>query len=44
MSPAQKTRGAYEGYFVLTITYLPPLLNERKFIELMFEDDVRVTQ
>ena len=29
----------YEGYFVLTVTYLPPLLNERKFIELMFEDD-----
>jgi type IV secretory pathway VirB4 component len=31
----------YEGYFVLTVTYLPPLLNERKFIELMFEDDAR---
>ena len=29
----------YEGYFVLTLTYLPPLLNERKFIELMFEDE-----
>ena len=29
----------YEGYFVLTVTYLPPLLNQRKFIELMFEDD-----
>lgn len=29
----------YEGYFVLTVTYLPPLLTERKFIELMFEDD-----
>jgi len=29
----------YEGYFVLTVTYLPPLLNERKFIELMFEDE-----
>ena len=31
----------YEGYFVLTVTYLPPLLNERKFIELMFEDDAQ---
>ena len=31
----------YEGYFVLTLTYLPPLLNERKFIELMFEDDAK---
>jgi type IV secretion system protein VirB4 len=30
----------YEGYFVLTLTFLPPLLNERKFIELMFDDDV----
>jgi type IV secretion system protein VirB4 len=29
----------YEGYFMLTVTYLPPLLNQRKFIELMFEDD-----
>jgi type IV secretion system protein TrbE len=24
---------------ILTVTYLPPLLNERKFIELMFEDE-----
>lgn len=29
----------YEGYFVLTITYLPPLLAQRKFIEMMFDDD-----
>lgn len=29
----------YEGYFVLTLTYLPPLLAERKFVELMFDDD-----
>jgi type IV secretion system protein VirB4 len=29
----------YEGYFVLTLTYLPPLLAQRKFVELMFEDD-----
>lgn len=30
----------YEGYFVLTITYFPPMLAQRKFIELMFDDDV----
>ncbi len=29
----------YEGYFVLTLTYYPPLLAERRFVELMFEDD-----
>ncbi len=29
----------YEGYFVLTVTYFPPLLAQRKFVELMFEDD-----
>jgi type IV secretion system protein VirB4 len=29
----------YEGYFVLTVTYFPPLLAQRKFIELMFDDD-----
>ena len=31
----------YEGYFVLTVTYLPPMLNERKLIELMFDDDAQ---
>ncbi len=30
----------YEGYFVLTITWLPPMLAQRKFVELMFDDDV----
>lgn len=30
----------YEGYFVLTATWFPPLLAQRKFVELMFEDDV----
>ncbi|MDB5597939.1 MAG: uncharacterized protein JWM36_4900, partial [Hyphomicrobiales bacterium] len=30
----------YEGYFVLSVTYLPPLLAQRKFVELMFDDDV----
>jgi type IV secretion system protein VirB4 len=29
----------YEGYFVLTITYFPPLLAQRQFVELMFDDD-----
>jgi len=29
----------YEGYFVLTLTYLPPMLAERKFVEMMFDDD-----
>jgi len=29
----------YEGYFVLTVTYLPPLLAQQKFVELMFDDD-----
>ena len=35
----EKLGTMYEGYFVLTLTFLPPLLNERKFIELMFDDD-----
>jgi type IV secretion/conjugal transfer VirB4 family ATPase len=29
----------YEGYFVLTLTYFPPLLAQRKFVELMFYDE-----
>lgn len=29
----------YEGYFVLVVTYFPPLLAQKKFIELMFHDD-----
>lgn len=29
----------YEGYFVVTLTWFPPLLAQRKFVELMFEDD-----
>ncbi len=31
----------YEGYFVLTATYFPPLLAQQKFIELMFDDDTK---
>lgn len=29
----------YEGFFVLTITWYPPVLAQRKFVELMFDDD-----
>lgn len=29
----------YEGHFVLTATYFPPMLAQRKFVELMFDDD-----
>jgi type IV secretion/conjugal transfer VirB4 family ATPase len=29
----------YEGYFVLTVTYFPPLLAQKRFVELMFSDD-----
>lgn len=31
----------YEGYFVLTVTWFPPLLAEAKFTDLMFEDESR---
>ena len=31
----------YEGYFVLTATYFPPLLAQSKFVELMFDDEVK---
>ncbi len=29
----------YDGYFVVTLTYLPPLMAQRKLVELMFDDD-----
>lgn len=29
----------YESYFVLSATYLPPTLAQRKFVELMFDDE-----
>ena len=29
----------YEGYFVLTLTWYPPSLAQRKFVELMFDDE-----
>ena len=30
----------YEGYFVLVVTWFPPVLAQRKFVELMFDDDM----
>ena len=39
-----ESRGTmYEGYFVLTATWYPPLLAQTKFTELMFDDDTRPT-
>lgn len=35
----QKLGTMYEGFFVLTATYFPPLLAQRKFVELMFDDE-----
>lgn len=35
----EKLGAMYEGLFVLTVTYFPPLLAQRKFIELMFDDE-----
>ncbi|MDX6018640.1 VirB4 family type IV secretion/conjugal transfer ATPase [Shewanella indica] len=32
----------YEGYFILTLTWFPPMLAQRKFVELMFDDDTPV--
>ncbi|PTN07476.1 VirB4 family type IV secretion/conjugal transfer ATPase [Nitrosomonas aestuarii] len=29
----------YEGYYVLSLTYLPPMLAQRRFVEMMFDDD-----
>lgn len=34
------TPGAlFEAYFVITLTWLPPMLAERKLVELMFDDE-----
>lgn len=35
----EKLGTMYEGFFVLTLTYFPPLLAQRKFVELMFDDE-----
>ncbi|HDZ5419528.1 TPA: VirB4 family type IV secretion/conjugal transfer ATPase [Vibrio harveyi] len=32
----------YEGYFVITLTWFPPVLAQRKFVELMFDDDAEI--
>ncbi|KTD38605.1 conjugal transfer protein TrbE [Legionella nautarum] len=29
----------YEGCFIITLTWFPPVLAEQRFVELMFEDD-----
>ena len=29
----------YEGYFILFVIWFPPVLAQRKFVELMFDDD-----
>ena len=31
----------YEGFFILSTTYFPPLLAQRKFVGLMFDDDTQ---
>ncbi|NIJ70374.1 VirB4 family type IV secretion/conjugal transfer ATPase [Xanthomonas sp. 60] len=33
----------YEGYFVLTVTWYPPALAQRKFVEMMFDDEGRAS-
>jgi type IV secretion system protein VirB4 len=38
----QSLGAMYEGHFVLTLTYYPPLLAQRKFTEMMFDDDQEV--
>lgn len=35
----EKKGTMYGGYFILTLTWLPPLHAENKFVELMFDDD-----
>lgn len=35
----EKLGTMYEGYFVISVTYYPPSLAQRKFVELMFDDD-----
>lgn len=35
----EKIGTMYEGYFVVTLTWFPPLLLQSKFVEMMFDDD-----
>ncbi len=37
----QRMGTMYEGYFVLTVTWFPPVLAQRKFVELMFDDNTK---
>ncbi|MET0254925.1 MAG: VirB4 family type IV secretion/conjugal transfer ATPase [Luteibacter sp.] len=32
----------YEGYLVMTLTWFPPQIAQRKFVEMMFDDDTEV--
>lgn len=36
----EKLGTLYEGYYVITLTWLPPLIVQNKFVELMFDDEV----
>ena len=31
----------YQGHFILTATYFPPLLIQKKFVELLFDDEAK---
>jgi type IV secretion system protein TrbE len=37
----EKLGEMYEGHFILTITYFPPLLIQKKFVELLFDDEAK---
>jgi type IV secretion system protein TrbE len=37
----EKLGEMYEGHFILTATYFPPLLIQKKFVELLFDDEAR---
>jgi type IV secretion system protein VirB4 len=32
----------YEGFFVITVTYFPPMLAQAKFVEMMFDDETGI--
>lgn len=34
----EETGTLYEGYFVITLTWYPPVLAQKRFVELMFDD------
>ncbi len=38
----QSLGATYEGHFVLTLTWFPPMIAQRKFVEMMFDDDARI--